>query len=668
MLGQSDTLPIAITLAAVFAFPLSLFLLWLYRRAVLRSMNARSPRPPTRVRTAPAAAQRPDSLPPLLELVTIAGNTSSATKVGGGTLYWQAIRRPWHAATVYGVAGLLFALVMDVAQHISSINGFLPIRFLILFWMKAWPVVLAVNLIAASTRRIQIGTTVAYFSIFCFLGAIILAKSPNVSLRQLILLWSANNLLPTLMFMVFLRLRIRAVGPQVFTVMTIALAGAPVVLNFLQLYVLAGERLIGFATTGAFISILVTSFVLFVGLGWLLLMGFRLGYESKKMSDQSVALDSMWLLVALLQAVPLAFEGPIWVLSGVAAFLVYKLAVLVGFRLLRANQNGMPSNTRLLLLRVFALGKRSERMFDLVTKHWRHIGSVQLTAGPDLATTTVQPHEFLEFLSGKLARRFINGKGELDRRMAEMDMNPDFDGRFRVNNFFCYDDTWEMVLSRLVRESDVVLMDLRGFSTARHGCIRELNELINVVPVQRVVLVVDETTNLAILEQTLRQSWIVMLSTSPNATGPSKVLRLFQVNSRDATPVSQLISELCASAELPPDFIPNEPTAILAGISGAVQGEKFPIDREIFHIGAAPDNNLIINRDDYVSGHHACLRYRQGALSIVDQRSKNGTFVNDNRLRDAPLTVKAGDKIRMGKATIEVAWIKTEDENLVEAK
>ena len=64
--------------------------------------------------------------------------------------------------------GLLFALVMDVAQHISSINGFLPIRFLILFWMKAWPVVLAVNLIAASTRRIQIGTTVAYFSIFCF--------------------------------------------------------------------------------------------------------------------------------------------------------------------------------------------------------------------------------------------------------------------------------------------------------------------------------------------------------------------------------------------------------------------------------------------------------------------------------------------------------------------
>ena len=155
-----------------------------------------------------------------------------------------------------------------------------------------------------------------------------------------------------------------------------------------------------------------------------------------------------------------------------------------------------------------------------------------------------------------------------------------------------------------------------------------------------------------------------MLSTSPNATGPSGKLRLFRMNSRDATPVSQLISELCASAALPTDFIPNETTAILAGISGPVQGEKFPVDREIFHIGAAPDSNLIIKHDDYVSSHHACLHYRQGALSIVDQRSKNGTFVNDNRLRDAPLIVKAGDKIQMGKSIVEVVWVKSEYEKL----
>jgi pSer/pThr/pTyr-binding forkhead associated (FHA) protein len=93
-----------------------------------------------------------------------------------------------------------------------------------------------------------------------------------------------------------------------------------------------------------------------------------------------------------------------------------------------------------------------------------------------------------------------------------------------------------------------------------------------------------------------------------------------------------------------------------------VQDRQFPVDTDIFHIGAAPDNNLIIKHDDYVSGHHACLHYKQGTLSIVDQRSKNGTFVNDNRLRDAPLIVKAGDRIRMGKSIVEVVWVKSEDE------
>ena len=48
-------------------------------------------------------------------------------------------------------------------------------------------------------------------------------------------------------------------------------------IKFLAALRFFGERLIGFATTGAFISILVTSFVLFAVLGWLLLMGFRLG-------------------------------------------------------------------------------------------------------------------------------------------------------------------------------------------------------------------------------------------------------------------------------------------------------------------------------------------------------------------------------------------------------
>ena len=96
-------------------------------------------------------------------------------------------------------------------------------------------------------------------------------------------------------------------------------------------------------------------------------------------------------------------------------------------------------------------------------KHWRHVGSIQMIAGPDLATTTVEPHEFLEFLRGRLARRFIDGPQALNLRLAEMDLERDQDGRFRVNDFFCREETWRTTLSHLVNQSEVVLMDLQIF-------------------------------------------------------------------------------------------------------------------------------------------------------------------------------------------------------------
>ena len=77
------------------------------------------------------------------------------------------------------------------------------------------------------------------------------------------------------------------------------------------------------------------------------------------------------------------------------------------------------------------------------------MGQIRLIAGPDLATSTVEPHEFLDFLSGKLGRRFISGPETLARRLSETEQRRDFDGRYRVDDFFCHDDTWQMVLKRL---------------------------------------------------------------------------------------------------------------------------------------------------------------------------------------------------------------------------
>jgi hypothetical protein len=98
---------------------------------------------------------------------------------------------------------------------------------------------------------------------------------------------------------------------------------------------------------------------------------------------------------------------------------------------------------------------------------------------------------------------FVYAVAAMEQLMRKRDTRPDRDLRFRVNERFCYDDTWKMVLSRLVDESDAVLMDLRGFSRQNAGCVFELHELVRLVPLDQVVFIVDRRTDEALLAETL---------------------------------------------------------------------------------------------------------------------------------------------------------------------
>ncbi|MGH8532878.1 MAG: FHA domain-containing protein [Gammaproteobacteria bacterium] len=105
------------------------------------------------------------------------------------------------------------------------------------------------------------------------------------------------------------------------------------------------------------------------------------------------------------------------------------------------------------------------------------------------------------------------------------------------------------------------------------------------------------------------------------------------------------------------DYVPSPRAgraAILIGIAGPMQGKQFPIDKELFRIGANPENDLVIQGDEFVSGSHAHLRYNQGALFISDQKSRNGTFLNESRLKEAALTLHPKDRIRIGDCIFEV--------------
>lgn len=56
-----------------------------------------------------------------------------------------------------------------------------------------------------------------------------------------------------------------------------------------------------------------------------------------------------------------------------------------------------------------------------------------------------------------------------------------------------------------------------------------------------------------------------------------------------------------------------------------------PLRKSTVLIGAAPDNDIILNAE-VVSGHHCCLKRTDEGWLIRDEASRNGTYVNGARI------------------------------------
>jgi hypothetical protein len=109
---------------------------------------------------------------------------------------------------------------------------------------------------------------------------------------------------------------------------------------------------------------------------------------------------------------------------------------------------------------------------------------------------------------------------------------------------FCHLDTWQITMRRLAARSDAVLMDLRSFSPANQGCLYELEQLLGLVPLEDVVLVVDDTTDRPFLAATLQALWQNVPANSPNRGLGANQIRLFQVSSGSPGEVRALLKSL----------------------------------------------------------------------------------------------------------------------------
>jgi hypothetical protein len=538
---------VAILAATVLTVPASWGLLRLYRRAVYAAMRRRisyalPEQTATDTRPTPSAPTQPLALEtrePATQL-DLTGNALSVRQ--------RANTGPWKAAAVYTAAGLAYAVTTAVVWLLSASTPMLPIRTLGVIWSYAWPLVLALNVLLTTTWRVKIASVVAFM-----VGLQVLFTLGHASLGDAVVFWTTLAGFPTLVSLVaFLHPKFRTISPVVFAFLLLAFAGAQIAVTLVDNDVgvaglVALSAVLYVAPETLLLAVALVGFVGFGLLGWIGLNGLVRAYSAKLLSDQALVLDSHWLIFALLTAFELARSWLEWAAITLAIFAVYKVVAIAGFSMVR-RLDTEPSNHRLLLLRVFGSSERSERLMAVVGARWRHAGSIQLIAGADLAASTVEPHEFLAFASGNLAGSFIHDRQRLEQHLAAMDLRPDPDGRFRVNEFFCYDDTWKMSLSRLVGVSDAVLMDLRGFSRANQGAAFELRELINLTPLSRVVLVVDDTTDLALVRELIHQAWAALPDSSPNrGVQPARLLAC-RISRVDASAARFLVAAIASAA------------------------------------------------------------------------------------------------------------------------
>lgn len=515
IIGAVTRTLVHLLLAALVTLPLAILLLQAYRKAIGRWMrvpaDGHGPLSP-----APSALPRSGAS---LEVKWAAATPPETGTAASEALARSARRGRNQAAFVYGVAGLLHAAtttaIVVVIGH-YSLNLATTIAF---FLVLSWPTVLLVSKLAIARRALRwlVPLTIA--------AATALLAGPYLGLMFDV--WRLYVLPPLLLILCVSARRFRTAGlllfPSLFVVLTCT-------------------RHVWMAGAGWLLTL--AALILSVVLVLLLLFALSRLHERKIVSETDLMLDTEWFFLTVWQAFCLVVHVGYLTVLGLIPFVVYKAAVLAGRKFTARDP---AENCPLLLLRTFGARTRSEGLLEQLGMTWRHIGSIQLIGAPDVAGAYLEPGQFLGFITGRLRGLFVQDQASLDRRLAALDWQRDADGRFRVNECFCFDRIWREAVRRLLGQSRAVLMDLRAFNAKRAGCIEELALLMNSYPLKKVVFLVDDTTDRPGLTSALQNAWQTRDAASPNQDG-DRVLKLFVATSNNDTAGRNLLVALCAAA------------------------------------------------------------------------------------------------------------------------
>ncbi len=226
-------------------------------------------------------------------------------------------------------------------------------------------------------------------------------------------------------------------------------------------------------------------------------------------------------------------QVPFWLgLLGGALFVLAVIWMLRGGVELRRKRQADPS-AKLLFLWVFGSDKRVFALINYVGTIWRNLGSVQFLRGEGYIADDAVRIVF-KFLRGE--RQVVQTQEELSATLEAFEHAPRALG-YTANTLLCHDSIWQQAFEILLGNTDLILMDLCGFSDESRGCVYELGRLIDCMPTGRFLLLTNEETNMEFLLGLLRDEWDTMAQDSPNQQTTGIPLQIYRL--QEAAPSSE---------------------------------------------------------------------------------------------------------------------------------
>src|SRR5215472_5282069 len=431
--------------------------LWRYRKAVLAGMQSSSG---AALSLAPALGARPRALDP-------------AAPSLDAKLVWErrVLRRIFVA-----VVGALLVPVLLLAVNEAILNGLevTPANV----WLIAGAALLMAVPIVGVLIALPIGRTlvlgVATLAAFAVLLVVVsmlqrvfAGKTPTLDqLRNAFVFveYAAYMLwLPLVLAAALGNRRVRGVAPFIFAGLFV-FAVAPL-LGVRVTQALGGMRwsaewvLAGGIHVGAIVLALPVG-----ALAWWRLGALARGYDAKRFSDAQLLANGWWLVFVAVHAVEQVAVHPeteAMLRIALVDTVVYLLfPFLLAHALARVDRGlARPPKRMLLVLRVFGDRARTGALFARIASRWQRFGPVTTIAAPDAAADTVDPGDLLRFATGRIGESFVTSKDDLVQRLATMDVEADRDGRFRIDEFCCRDDTWQATVVALIARADAIVMD-----------------------------------------------------------------------------------------------------------------------------------------------------------------------------------------------------------------